>query len=231
MQDLITMKHMMPDKQPYELCLLKGPEALTDEQLLAVIIRTGTKGANSLELASEILALGSSEPELLGIMNYTVPQLMKVKGIGKVKAIQIQCIGELSKRIWKSCTKEAVTMSSPQTIAGYYMEEFRHKKREEMLLLLLNTKNKLIKDIPISKGTINSALISTREIFLEAIKYEAVNIILLHNHPSGDPTPSPEDLDITRRIQEAGELLDISLIDHIIIGDNSYISLKERGIL
>lgn len=225
------MKDMIPEKQPYELCLLKGPEALTDEQLLAVIIRTGTRGSSSLELAAKVLALGGSEPELLGIMNHSVPQLMKVKGIGKVKAIQIQCIGELSKRIWKACMKEAVRMSSPGTIAGYYMEEFRHKKQEEMLLILLNTKNKLIKDISISKGTINSALISTREIFLEAIKYEAVNIILLHNHPSGDPTPSSEDLDITERIRGAGELLDISLIDHIIIGDNSYISLKERGIL
>lgn len=225
------MKDMPRENRPYELCISEGPGALSDVQLLAVILRTGARGKNSLELASEVLALEAQKEGLLNLLNLTVPQLMRIHGIGKVKAIQIQCVCELSKRIWKTAAKEALSMTSPETVANYYMEELRHKMQEEMLLILLNTKNRFIKEITISKGTINTALISTREIFLEALKYEAVNIIILHNHPSGDPAPSDEDLLVTERIRQAGALMDIQLIDHIIIGNNRYISLKERGII
>lgn len=231
LKKLKTMKEMPSSEQPYEKCLADGPGVLTDAQLLSVIIRTGAKGHTSVDVANELLSINSAESGISKLMHLSVPQLMKIHGIGKVKAVQLQCIGELSRRIWKAETKDFISMSTPGTIASYYMEDMRHKEQEELTLILLNTKNKFIKDIVLTKGTVNASLVSSREIFLEAVRYRAVYLVLLHNHPSGDPSPSKEDLSITKKIRDAGALLDIQLIDHIIIGDNSYISLKERGIL
>ena len=122
-------------------------------------------------------------------------------------------------------------MGDPETIANYYMEDMRHQGQELLQMMMLNTKNRLIAETIISKGTVNASLISPREVFLEALKHQAVYIILIHNHPSGDPTPSREDILITRRMKELGTMIGIELMDHIIIGDRSYISLKERGII
>ena len=154
-----------------------------------------------------------------------------MKGIGKVKAIQILCLSELAKRLSKASAEDMLNFDSPESIARYYMEDLRHEKREQMKLLLLNTKTKLIDEIIISKGTVNAAVISPRELFVEALQKGAVSIILLHNHPSGDPTPSREDILITKQIRDAGELLGVNLLDHIIIGDNCYISMREKKII
>ena len=136
---------------------------------------------------------------------------------------------ELAKRMAKAEASLGLDFSSPDSIARYYMEDLRHKKREVMKLLLLNTRSRLISEMDVSTGTINSTLVSPRELFVEALQKNAVSIILLHNHPSGDPTPSKEDLLTTRRIREAGALIGIELLDHIIIGDNCYFSLREKG--
>ena len=149
-------------------------------------------------------------------------QLLKIKGIGKVKSIQILCLAELARRMAKAEASLGLDFSSPDSIARYYMEDLRHKKREVMKLLLIS-------EMDVSTGTINSTLVSPRELFVEALQKNAVSIILLHNHPSGDPTPSKEDLLATRRIREAGALIGIELLDHIIIGDNCYFSLREKG--
>ena len=146
-----------------------------------------------------------------------------------MKAIQIRCLAELARRMAKAEALEGLDFSSPNTIARYYMEDMRHRQKEVMKLLLLNTKARLIGASDISVGTVNATLVSPRELFLEALKKNAVSIILLHNHPSGDPTPSQEDILLTQRVRKAGNLIGIELLDHIIIGDNRYISLREKG--
>lgn len=156
---------------------------------------------------------------------------MQIKGIGKVKAIQISCISELAKRLSKASYQEALCFSEPETIARYYMEDMRHEKQELMKLLMLNTKAKLVGETNVSKGTVNASLITPRELFIEALQKNAVSIVILHNHPSGDPTPSREDMLTTKRILDAGALIGIELLDHIIIGNNCYVSFRKEGIL
>lgn len=227
----ITMKELPLSEKPYEKCLSFGTEKLSDAELLAVIIRTGTKGKNAIDLANQILNASKTSEGILSLTHLTIQELMQVKGIGKVKAVQLKCISELSKRIAKATVKKGMTFSLPSDIAEYYMEDMRHKEREELILIMMNSKNKFLHDVILSRGTVNSSLVSPREIFVEALKYGTVSIALVHNHPSGDPAPSKEDILVTRRIKEVADLVGIPLIDHIIIGDNKYISMKVRGIL
>ncbi len=225
-----VIKDLPKDQRPYEKCENLGPECLTDAELLAIIIRTGCKGKQSVELANDIISKSGNDG-ILGICKIDIIELLEIKGIGKVKALQIKCIGELSKRISRSVVDKKLIFNNPQIIAEYYMEECRHKEREELKVIMLNSKSAYLGDINVSVGTVNSSFASPREIYLEALKYKAVTIILLHNHPSGDPNPSRKDIESTRNISIAGEIIGIKLIDHIIIGDNRYISLKEKGIL
>lgn len=223
--------NMIYEERPYEKCLSKGPGMLTDAELLAVIIRTGTHGISSEELAGKILHLSHKEKGLTGICHLSLQELMKLPGIGQVKAIQILCIGELSKRIAMKQAKKRISFHQPETIAQYYMEQLRHEEQECMLCMMLDTKNQLIGDKMISKGTVNASLVSTRDLFLTALQYHAVNLILVHNHPSGDPTPSNADVTLTKKVRQAGMLLDIELLDHIIIGDCRYSSFRELDLL
>lgn len=226
----LKMKELPDENRPYEKCLKEGPEHLSDAELLAVIIRTGSREKNSLELASGILSLKHPEG-ILGLLHLSLPELMAVKGIGKVKGIQLLCIGELSKRIWrKKALEEPLIFQNPRSIADYYQEEMRHMEQEQFRVMMFNSKQALIRETMLSKGTVNASLATPREVFIEALRYQAVSIIVVHNHPSGDPTPSREDILLTKRIQAAGDLIGIKLLDHIIIGDNSYVSLKERGL-
>ena len=168
---------------------------------------------------------------LLNIHQLTFDKLKSIKGIGKVKAVQILCLSELAKRLSKAKAKERLSFTLPSSIADYYMEEMRHQKQEHMKLLMLNTKSKLIGETNISKGTVNAALVSPRELFIEALDKEAVSIILLHNHPSGDPAPSTNDILLTKRVKDAGALIGVELLDHIIIGNNCYMSFCESGLI
>lgn len=230
--DRITMKDIPKDDRPYEKCLRSGAEALSDAELLSVIIRTGSREENSLVLAQKILALNYPKEGILGLLHLSLPELMQLKGIGSVKATQLLCIGELSKRIWKkAAVNESISFFNPVDIVNFYVEDMRHMEQEQLRIMLLNTRGALIRDLMISKGTVNSAAATPREMFIEALRYHAVNVIMVHNHPSGDPKPSQDDVNLTRRVREAGELIGIQLIDHIIIGDNAYISFKERGML
>lgn len=228
----LTIKDIPYDDRPYERCLREGPEYLSDAELLSIIIRTGSREDSSLDLASKILALNYPKEGILGLLHLSLPELMSVKGIGKVKGIQLLCIGELSRRIWKrKAVEQAVAFHEPNEIAAYYQEDMRHKEQEQFRVMLFNTKQALLRDILISKGTVNASLATPREIFIEALRYQAVSLILVHNHPSGDPEPSQEDVLLTRRVEEAGKLIGIRLLDHIIIGDASYVSFRERGLL
>lgn len=219
------------NERPYEKCLEHGAASLSDTELLAVLLRTGVKGLDVLELAKYLLGPHCGEEGILNIHNLTFEELKTIKGIGTVKAVQILCLSEFAKRLAKASAKEGLTFTLPSSIAEYYMEEMRHQKQEVIKLLMLNSKSKLLGESDISKGTVNASLISPRELFIEALNKQAVSIILLHNHPSGDPTPSKTDFLLTKRVKEAGELIGIELLDHIIIGDNCYISFAEEELL
>lgn len=231
------MKHTIKDlpmtERPYEKCLKEGVSSLSDGELLAVILRTGVKGSNSLYLANEILNFlqNSSYPGLVGLHYISLEELTNIHGIGRVKAIQLKCIGELSKRIATSSAKSELCFNDPMTIARYYMEQLRHEEQEIMICMMLDTKNHLLGEQILTKGISNATLITPREVFMAALKYHAVNLILVHNHPSGDPLPSSYDLDMTDRIKTAGEMLGIQVLDHIIIGDHKYTSFREQGYL
>lgn len=223
-----TMKDLPQDEQPYEKVQAYGVQALTDTELLAVLLRSGTKGRNSLELAREIMTGPDGKQNLLQIHHLAKEELQEMKGIGEVKAIQILCLSELTKRMAKADAGRSLSFSSPASIAEYFMEEMRHATREQTKLLLLDTKGKMIHQSTISTGTVNASLISPRELLIEALKRNAVTMVLLHNHPSGDPTPSETDIALTKRVREAGALVGIHLLDHIIIGNNCYMSFAEE---
>ncbi len=216
--------------RPYERCERFGARFLSDSELLAVILRTGHKGRDAVHVAEELLKLKPEINGLLGLLRCDLGDFKKVKGVGRVKAIELSCVAELSRRIAKANREKSLCFNKPETIASYYMEDLRHKQCEEFMALLLNSKSMLIKEVYLTKGTVNATLAPARELFIEALKVEAVNIILLHNHPSGDPMPSTCDVENTRNIYEAGKLIGINLIDHIIIGDNTYTSLKKSGL-
>lgn len=232
MNDKMTIKDIPPDYRPDEKFLRYGPEALTGAELLAIILRTGSLGRSSVELTAGILKSSADGSEdLLNIFRLDLDELTRIKGIGRVKALQIKSVAELSKRISACSTLNRLDFSLPQTIAEHYMEQLRHRKREVVLLLLLNSACRLIKDVYLSVGTVDASLISPREVFMEAMKHEAVNVILLHNHPSGFASPSAADREVTKRLAEAGKLLGIGLLDHIIIGDRQFFSFREKGLL
>lgn len=224
------MKNIPDMERPYEKFLKSGASILSDAELLAVVLRTGSRGENVIELAQRIL-YHSGEDGILGLHRFSMEQLVNIRGIGKVKAMQLICILELARRLSKASASESVSFTSPASIAEYYMEDLRHESQEIMKLIMINSKGKLIGENEISKGTVNASIITPREIFIEALLRQAVAIIALHNHPSGDPAPSNEDILLTRRIEEAGDIIGVKLLDHIIIGNNCYISLREKGIL
>ncbi len=218
--------------RPYEKFHAYGPEHLTESELLAIILRTGTGNTSALELAEQVLALAKPPREgLLGLYDISLQELMQLRGIGEVKAVKLKCLTELSMRISRACAKEVMVCEDSSSVADYFMEQLRHKDTECVLLVSLDGRGRILKESLISSGTVRMSLVSPREIFLEALQNKAVNIILVHNHPSGDPTPSQSDMNLTDSIKRMGEVLEIPLLDHIIIGDNRYTSFKELSLL
>lgn len=226
------MKQLPEEQRPYEKCFTQGESALSDSELLAVILRSGTQGKNSLTLAQEILKVmeKSSYPGLTGLLHISVQDLMKINGIGRVKAVQLKCIGELSKRIARNAARPQLVMNSPDSIAAYYMEELRHEEQEVVICMMSDVKGHFLGDKILTRGTATGSMVTPREIYMEALRRHAVSLILIHNHPSGDPTPSPDDVQITTRIYQVGELIGIHLLDHIVIGDQKYCSFREEGL-
>ena len=231
-QNITKTKNTTRSSGPYEKYLEKGAEQLSDAELLAIILRTGTVGEDTVSIAEKVLALPKERQRgMIGLHHLSLEELMSIRGIGQVKAIKLKCIAELSSRIAQESAKETFQLTAPSTVAEYYMERLRHFEREKVLLLLMDGRNHLIAEHILSEGTVNASLISAREIFLTALRYGAVYIMLLHNHPGGDPTPGKQDILVTKQVQKAGELIGISLIDHIVIGDRMYYSFKEKGCL
>lgn len=225
----LTVKELPESEKPYEKCLHYGAECLSDAELLAVIIRTGTTGRKSIDVAQEIL--NRNERNLLNLHHMSFKELTAIPGIGTVKAIQLKCLAEITKRMTKAVRIREVKLNSASSVAFYYMEELRHEDREKLMLCMFDSQCVLLGDEIISIGTVNASLISPREVFIRALSHQAVYIILLHNHPSGVPLPSAQDKLVTKKIQECGKLMGIHLSDHIIIGDNQYFSFKEENLL
>lgn len=232
MKNNIKAKNIGNESMPYEKFIRFGPDALTEGELLAIILRTGTHTRSALEIAEEILSLSDSpRTGLLGLYDVPLERLMQIKGVGEVKAVKIKCIAELAMRINITNAKSGLIINKPETIANYFMEKLRHQRKECVILACLDGKGQILKEILLSSGSVNMSLISPREVFLEALRNDAVNVILIHNHPSGDPSPSEADIQSTKRVFDMGQLLDVLLLDHIIIGDNCYFSFKEYGFI
>ena len=218
------------EEMPYERFLSCGASSLTNAELLAIILRTGTREKNAVQLSREILGFFEQGAcDLSALHRLTLEDLKSIPGIGEVKAVKILSLAEISRRLVRERASSRLVFSSPSAVADYYMEQLRHLETETAVLVLLDNRMALLREEVLSLGTVNCTLLSPREIFLRALRWGAVNIMLLHNHPSGDPTPSGMDMEITERICNAGQILGIQLIDHLIIGDLSYTSLRECG--
>ena len=222
----MTIKKLPTFERPYEKAQMYGIENLSNSELLAIIIKTGTKEKTSVELAQEILSIEKGEKENIQFLqNLSIEELTKIKGIGKVKAIQIKAVFELNRRMSRPIEKTQIRIRTAENVAELLMNEMKYEKREKVKVLVLNTKNILLKVLDVSYGGTNSAIIEPKDVLSEPIKMGAPKIILVHNHPSGDPTPSKEDIELTKRIYNAAALLGIELLDHIVIGNQKYISI------
>ncbi|WP_353106340.1 RadC family protein [Acetoanaerobium noterae] len=220
------IKDIIKEERPRETLLKKGETYLSDSELLAILINNGTKDKSAITLAREIIETSDG---IRNLSNITVEELSKIKGIGLAKACRIISALELGRRVSVASEMQKFKISSPQDIGNVYMEELRYKKKEIFRVVLLNTKNVIIGSKDISEGSLNASIVHPREVFLEAIKKSANKMILMHNHPSGDPTPSSEDINITKRLISAGQIVGIEILDHVIIGDGNFYSFKENG--
>lgn len=195
---------------------------------MAIILRTGHREETAIHLAERVLSQAGG---LRYLPDYSLEELQEIKGIGLAKAGQIKAALELGRRMASTLREEGVQIGSPQDVANFLMEEMRYYHKEYFKIILLNTKNKIISIEDISVGSLNSSIVHPREIFNPAVKKSAAALILVHNHPSGDTQPSNEDMEVTKRLIEAGKVLGINILDHIIVGEGRYLSFKERGLI
>ena len=223
----LKMKELPISERPYEKLELYGSKTLSNAELLAIIIKTGTKNENSLSVAQKILNLNNTEnkEDLRFLCDTSIEEFMKIKGIGKVKAIQLKAIGELTKRISKPINKRKIKIKNTKDVAELLMPELRYEKREIAKVIMLNNKNIIMRIMDIAYGGTNFASVAPKEILSEAVKMQSPKIILVHNHPSGDPKPSKDDFRITDRIYECADIMGIKLLDHVVIGDGTYESI------
>ncbi len=225
----ITINELPISERPYEKFLQNGVGSLSDAELLAIIIKTGTSKSTSVEVAREVLR--GRHNNLLNLYEYSYEELLNIPGIGKVKAIQLKTMAELSQRIARTERGYQMKMDNAWSISQYYMESMRHHKQEVLMAAYFDSKCFFLGDCVITIGGINSTHFSPREAMRKAIACNACYMILLHNHPSGNPTPSQSDIRATERMSESGKILGISVEDHIIIGDQTYFSFKEARLL
>jgi DNA repair protein RadC len=222
-----TVKEMPESERPRERLLDYGPGALSTGELLAIILRSGTREENVLQLAQRLLA---NYQGLAGLARASAAGLMEEKGLGPAKVTQIKAALELGQRMLLESPEERSQIRSPGDAANLVLTEMGLLEQEHLRVMLLDTKNRVLSTETVYKGSLNTSLIRVAELFRPAIRANCASLIVLHNHPSGDPTPSPEDVAVTRQIVKAGQLLDIEVLDHLIIGFQRYVSLKERGL-
>lgn len=218
------MNSLPMSERPYEKMLIYGESSLCNSELLAIIIKTGTRDKTALDLAREVMNLGSNGDinDLRFLQEISINELMKINGIGKVKAIELKAIGEIAKRMSKPINLAKVCLKTKADVANLLMQEMRYEKNEILKLILLNNKNVVQKIIEVATGKDNSLVFDIKQILSEPVKLQIPKIILVHNHPSGNSTPSKEDIEATKTIKQCSELMGIQLLDHIVIGDGEY---------
>lgn len=224
----LSIKEIPQSDRPRERLIKYGAEVLSNSELLAVILRTGTRNLNAISLAQSIL---SSSEGLKFLCNSSIEELSKINGVGTAKAAIIKASIELGNRLRSFRTDELIIINSPKDVANMIIEDMRYLKKEHFKVVFLNAKNVVIDVSDLSIGSLNSSIVHPREVFYAAIKKAAYSIVVCHNHPSGDPTPSREDINVTNRLCEVGKLIGIELLDHLIIGDGIYVSFKEKGLI
>lgn len=227
----LTIKELPETERPREKLCRFGSSGLTDAEILAIILGTGSRKETALDLAAKLLNSLYDEEGLRALLDMTVEELSEFRGMGTAKACKLLAAAELARRIYSSTSDSNIIIKAPEDAASYLMQGMRYLKKEHFKIMLLNVKNRLLSVEDVSVGSLSTSIVHPREIFKIPIKKSAAAIILAHNHPSGDPTPSQEDVNITRRIYEAGKIIGIDVLDHIIIGDGKFTSLKEKGVI
>ncbi|MBZ0157271.1 MAG: DNA repair protein RadC [Alphaproteobacteria bacterium] len=222
------MKNWPESERPRERLLRHGAENLSDAHLLAIILRTGSGEGGVLSLALSLLERFHT---LRSIDTASLAELSVLKGLGTAKIAQLKAAFELGKRLMSESSEGKPSFSSSHALYTYFAPRFKNLKKEYFIGVLLDAKNRLLRECKISEGTLTNSLIHPREAFKEAVKESAASVIFVHNHPSGDPAPSRDDLAVTERLKNAGEIMGIPVLDHVIIGDGRYVSLKEKGIV
>jgi DNA repair protein RadC len=220
----MKIKDLPSSSRPRERFLKYGPETLSDAELFAILLRTGSRGENVIDMSNRLIA----EYGLDKLFDCSLKELEKIKGIGENKAMQILTISEIQKRINQS-KNPVKKITCGKDVFNYFHDRLKDKKEENFYVILLDTKNQIIKEELITKGVLDASIVHPREIFKPAIKNSASRIILIHNHPSGDPSPSQEDLTITKQIEKVGEEIGISVLDHVIVGKEKWWGWKEEG--
>ncbi|WP_077214126.1 RadC family protein [Bacillus dakarensis] len=226
--ETLMIRDFPEDERPRERFEQNGPESLSNHELLAILLRTGTKEESVLQLANRLLTTFEG---LRLLKDATLDEMTAIKGIGKAKAIQVLAAVELGRRISNLAYHDRYVIRSPEDGANYMMNDMRFLTQEHFICLYLNTKNQVLHKKTIFIGSLNASIVHPREVYKEALRRSAASVICLHNHPSGDPTPSREDIEVTKRLAESGRIIGIDLLDHLIIGENKFVSLKEKGYL
>ena len=223
----MKIKELPEVERPYEKLELYGEKALSNAELLAIIIKNGTKDKTSIEMANEILNLNKNHDkgDINFLQDFSLEELKNIKGIGRVKAIQIKAMCELAGRMSKPSNYRKIQIKGPNDVANLLMNDLRFEKREIVKVVIINNKNIVLKILDVAIGSGNCSNLNIRYILSETVKMNAPKIILVHNHPSGDPTPTKQDIFVTEKLKEAAELLKIELLDHIVIGNMRYKSI------
>lgn len=226
--DTLLIKDIPQDERPRERFVLNGPQSLSNHELIAILLRTGTKDESVLQLANRLITHFEG---LRLLKDASLDEITAIKGIGSAKAIQLLAAVEIGRRISTLTYDDRYTIRSPEDGANYVMHDMRFLSQEHFVCLYLNTKNQVLHKKTIFIGSLNASIVHPREVFKEAFRRSAASIICIHNHPSGDPTPSREDIEVTKRLAESGKIIGIEVLDHLIIGENKFVSLKEKGYL
>ncbi|QTM99959.1 DNA repair protein RadC [Sediminibacillus dalangtanensis] len=224
----VTLKHVPKQDRPRERLIEKGPATLSNQDLLAILLGTGTKDESVTTLSQRVFMHFEG---LHLLKDATIEELTAIRGIGTAKGVLILAAIEFGKRLYRFRPEERYVIRSPEDGADYIMEEMRNLNQEHFVCLFLNTKNQILHRQTIFIGSLNASIVHPREVFREAVKRSAASIICAHNHPSGDPSPSQEDIHVTKRLSECGKMIGIELLDHLVIGDRKFVSLKEKGYL
>ena len=226
----IMVRDLPEDERPREKLAHYGASSLSNAELLAVLLRTGTREESVLRLAERVL-VRYRDTGLASMVHASLSELSSIQGIGTSKAAAILAAVELGQRIAQKTAEQVEVIDGPADVARFAMPHFRHEQKEHFAVLLLNTKNHILAMQEISVGSLSASIVHPREVFRTAIRYAAAAIILMHNHPSGDPEPSRDDITLTQQMVKAGEIMGIPVLDHVVMGDGSFVSMKDRGLI